>query len=94
MLIRVPAATIAVLFGSARPTAAETKDTARAILISKFARDVESAYKSDPMGRRQQLQKKRSLKRKERNTNSNATTENEVDVGILASSATQKKSLF
>ena len=90
MLIRVSAAKIAVLFGTA---AAETKDTAQAILRSNFARDVESAYKSDPMGHRQQFRKKRSLKRKEINTSSNATNKNEVDVGILAaggSSVTQK----
>eukprot|EP00984_Skeletonema_dohrnii_P016886 scaffold7567_cov131-Skeletonema_dohrnii-CCMP3373.AAC.1 len=92
MRLQVSAATIAVLSGTCHQwvaSAQTNKDADNAMLRSKFARDVEQAYKSDPMGQRQQLQKKRSLeKRKERNNNSHSNATKKVDVGILAAATT------
>ena len=87
MRLLVPSTTIAVLSAGTHQllvASAETnnKDAANAIVRSKFARDVEAAYKSDPMGQRQQLQKKRALERKERDNNKSNPTK-KVDVGIL-----------
>lgn len=84
MRLQVNAATIAVLSGI---TWAVSADASNAILKSNFARDVEAAYKSDPMGQRQKMQKKRLLETKKKRNNSsssNATKKVDVDVGILA----------
>ena len=86
MRLQVPAATIAVLSGttSHHQWVASAKDD-NAILKSKFARDVEAAYKSDPMRQRQQIQKNRSFEAKKRdNDDSNSNATKKVDVGILA----------
>lgn len=95
MRLQVPAATIAVLSGTTSHhqwvASAETSKDASvdSILKSKFARDVEAAYKSDPMGqRRQHLQRKRSLETQRRNNNSNSNATKKVDVGILTATST------
>ncbi len=87
MRLQVNAATISVLSGTWAASADTSKNAVNAILKSKFARDVEAAYKLDPMGQRQKMQKKRSLetkKKRNNNSNSNATKKMDVDVGILA----------
>jgi len=86
MRLLVPSATIVVLSGTGNHVVAaahaNTDDAANAILRSKFARDVEAAYKSDPMGQRHELQRKRSLERKEHSNFKSIATQ-KVDVGIL-----------
>jgi len=87
MRLQVNAATISVLSGTWAASADTSKNAVNAILKSKFARDVEAAYKLDPMGQRQKMQKKRSLETKKKRNNkskSNATKKMDVDVGILA----------
>jgi hypothetical protein len=98
MRLLVPSATIIVLSGTGRHQSvasakANNKDAANAILRSKFARDVEAAYKSDPMGQRRQLQKKRSLERKERSNNNKSNATKKVDVGILTAAGGRRETM-
>lgn len=87
MRLQVSAATIAVLSGNWAVSADTSKNADNAFLKSNFARDVEAAYKSDPMGQRQKMKRERLLgtkKKRSNNSSSNTTTKVDVDVGILA----------
>lgn len=87
MRLLLPSTTIiAALGGAACHQVAKDSTNRDAIVKTKFASDVEAAYKSDPLGQRQQsLQHKRSLA-KVRAERSNVTKETQLpDVGILRS---------